>query len=52
MGHALHKTGGWKQACIDNVPLRKGLNDVDGKVVYKGVADAFDLPYQEVENVL
>ena len=43
---------GWKQACIDNVPLRKGLNVVDGKVVYKGVAEAFDLPFQEVETVL
>ncbi len=43
---------GWKQACIDNVPLRKGLNVVDGKVVYEGVAEAFNLPYVEVENVL
>ena len=43
---------GWKQACIDNQPLRKGLNVVDGKVVYEGVAEAFDLPYVEVENVL
>ncbi len=43
---------GWKQACIDSVPLRKGLNVVDGKVVYKGVAEAFDLPYTDVENVL
>ncbi len=43
---------GWKQACIDNVPLRKGLNVVDGKVVYEGVAEAFNLPYIEVENVL
>ena len=43
---------GWKQACIDNEPLRKGLNVVDGKVVYEGVAEAFDLPYQAVETVL
>ena len=43
---------GWKQACIDSVPLRKGLNVVDGKVVYKGVAEAFDLPYEKVESVL
>jgi len=43
---------GWKQACIDSEPLRKGLNVVDGKVVYKGVAEAFDLPYQKVETVL
>ena len=43
---------GWKQACIDNEPLRKGLNVVDGKVVYEGVAEAFNLPYQKVETVL
>lgn len=43
---------GWKQACIDCVPLQKGLNVVDGKVVYKGVAEAFNLPYVKVESVL
>jgi alanine dehydrogenase len=43
---------GWKQACIDDASLRKGLNVVDGKIVYKGVAEAFDLPYQQVETVL
>jgi alanine dehydrogenase len=43
---------GWKQACIDSLPLRKGLNVVDGEVVYKGVADAFNLPLVEVESVL
>jgi len=43
---------GWKQACRDSEPLRKGLNVVDGKVVYKGVAEAFDLDYTPVENVL
>ncbi len=43
---------GWKQACIDNEPLRYGLNVVDGKVVYEGVAEAFDLPYVKVEEVL
>ncbi len=43
---------GWKKACIDSVPLRKGLNVVEGKVVYKGVAEAFNLPYQEVETIL
>jgi len=43
---------GWKQACIDSVPLRKGLNVVDGKVVYKGVAEAFNLPFEKVESVL
>lgn len=43
---------GWKQACKDDEPLRKGLNVVNGKVVYKGVADAFGLPYEEVNSVL
>lgn len=43
---------GWKQACIDSIPLQKGLNVVDGKVVYKGVANAFNLPYEKVKTVL
>lgn len=43
---------GWKQACKENIALRKGLNIVKGKVVYKGVADAFDLKYTEAETVL
>ncbi len=43
---------GWKQACIDSVPLRKGLNVVEGKVVYEGVAEAFNLPLEKVESVL
>ncbi|WP_241558255.1 alanine dehydrogenase [Mariniphaga sediminis] len=43
---------GWKQACSDNLSLRKGLNVVDGKVVYKGVAEAFNLSHENVESVL
>jgi alanine dehydrogenase len=43
---------GWKQACIDSEPLRKGLNIVYGKVVYEGVAEAFNLPYQDAKTVL
>ncbi|WP_372773654.1 alanine dehydrogenase [Mangrovibacterium sp.] len=43
---------GWKQACQDNMPLRKGLNVVDGKVVYEGVAEAFGLPYTPVDSIL
>ena len=39
---------GWKQACRDNEELRKGLNIVEGKVVYKPVADAWNLPYDEL----
>lgn len=43
---------GWKKACNDNLPLRKGLNIINGQVVYKGVADAFNLPYHEVDAFL
>jgi alanine dehydrogenase len=43
---------GWKKACNDNLELKLGLNVVDGKVVYKGVADAFNLPLSLVEEVL
>ncbi|WP_321288617.1 alanine dehydrogenase [uncultured Sunxiuqinia sp.] len=43
---------GWKLACKENGPLRKGLNVVEGKVVYKGVSDAFDLPFVAVDSVL
>jgi len=43
---------GWKQACADNNELKLGLNVVNGRVVYKGVAEAFGLEYVPVENVL
>lgn len=43
---------GWKKACSDNKELKLGLNVVGGKVVYKGVAEAFNLNYTPVEEVL
>ncbi|MBK9491247.1 MAG: alanine dehydrogenase [Haliscomenobacter sp.] len=43
---------GWQKACQDNLPLRKGLNVVNGKVVYQGVADAFGLDYVDVNSVI
>ncbi len=43
---------GWQQACRDNSDLKLGLNVVDGKIVYKGVADAFNLPLTDVSTVL
>ena len=36
---------GWKKACLENKALAKGLNIVNGKVVYKEVAEAFNLEY-------
>lgn len=43
---------GWEQACRDSQPLKLGLNVVKGSVVYKGVADAFDMPLERVEQYL
>jgi alanine dehydrogenase len=43
---------GWKKACADNEELRLGLNVVDGKVVYKGVSDAFGLPLHDLKEVM
>lgn len=43
---------GWKRACQDSLPLRKGLNIVGGEVVYQGVADAFGLDYTDVESLM
>ena len=43
---------GWQKACKENNELKLGLNVVNGKVVYKGVADAFGLEYSDVETVL
>ncbi len=43
---------GWKGACQMRKELIPGLNIINGKVVYKGVAEAFNLPYHEVEQFL
>jgi alanine dehydrogenase len=43
---------GWKKACQENEEIKLGLNVHDGKLVYKAVCDAFDLPYTPVEDVL
>ncbi|MFT5617052.1 MAG: alanine dehydrogenase [Arenicella sp.] len=42
---------GWKKACNENRELELGLNIVGGKVVYKAVAEAFNLDYVPVEEV-
>ncbi|MBB3700701.1 alanine dehydrogenase [Flammeovirga yaeyamensis] len=43
---------GWEKACAENVELKKGLNIINGTVVYKAVADAFGLEYKDVEEML
>jgi len=41
---------GWVDACKHNDELKLGLNIIRGDVVYKAVADEFDLPYVEVSK--
>jgi alanine dehydrogenase len=43
---------GWKKACSESMPLRKGLNIIEGKVVYPAVAEAFGLPLDNVDSFL
>jgi alanine dehydrogenase len=43
---------GWKKACQESLELRNGLNVMFGDVVYKGVSDAFNLPYTDVKKYL
>ncbi|MEZ4903378.1 MAG: alanine dehydrogenase [Spirosomataceae bacterium] len=43
---------GWHKACLQNEDLRKGLNVINGKVVYKAVADAWNLAYTPLEGVI
>lgn len=39
---------GWRRACRENAELALGLNIVEGKVVYKSVADAWNLPFEPI----
>jgi len=43
---------GWKQALREDGALLKGLNVVDGKVTYQGVAEAFGMEYHAPEQFL
>lgn len=43
---------GYIRACLDNEALKRGVNTIDGKVVYRAVADAQGLPYVVVDDVL
>ncbi|MEY2734511.1 MAG: hypothetical protein RL340_1570 [Gemmatimonadota bacterium] len=45
-------TKGWKQALREDGALLKGLNVVDGKVTYQGVAEAFGMEYHAPEQFL
>lgn len=42
---------GYERACLENLALAKGLNVVSGKVTYKAVAEAHQLPYTPLEKI-
>lgn len=43
---------GVEQACKENEAICKGLNMYKGKVTFKGVSEAFDLPYTSPEEAI
>jgi alanine dehydrogenase len=43
---------GWKKAMQDSREIALGANVIDGEITYKGVAEAFDMPYAGVEKFL
>ncbi|MGD9210813.1 MAG: alanine dehydrogenase [Desulfobacteraceae bacterium] len=43
---------GWKKAMQENSEIKLGANIVDGKVTYRGVAEAFGLKYVPIEELL
>lgn len=43
---------GYKQACLDNEALRKGINTLDGYVTYQAVAESHNLHYDDALSLL
>lgn len=43
---------GFEQVIKTNNEIKLGLNIVDGKIVYKGVAEAFDFQYTPIDKVI
>jgi alanine dehydrogenase len=51
--YALQIAGkGYQKAAAENPEIAKGINIVDGKVTYAGVAEAFGLKYEPLESVI
>ena len=43
---------GFKQACLENEALLKGLNTLDGHVTHAGVAKSHQMPYTDPKELL
>ncbi len=42
----------YEKAVKTNHEIKLGLNVIDGKIVYKGVSDAFDFKYHDVDSII
>jgi len=42
---------GWKKAATEDLSLANGINLVEGRITYEGVAKAFDLPYMPLKKL-
>jgi len=43
---------GWQEVSRNNSGIKAGLNVVAGKVTYAGVAEAFNMQYTDIEELL
>jgi alanine dehydrogenase len=43
---------GWRRAMQENNEIRLGANIINGLVTYKGVADAFEMPYTPIDELI
>ena len=43
---------GWKNASIENMEIRSGINIISGKVVNKNVSDAFGVKYYDLNKII
>jgi len=43
---------GWKKAVMENKALARGVNVLNGKITYKAVSEAHNLPYHPLDQVL
>ena len=43
---------GWKKSAPGNTVMKVGLNTVEGKITYQGVAEDFEMEYVSVDDVL
>jgi alanine dehydrogenase len=43
---------GWKKAMNENPEIKAGANVVEGKVTYKGVAEAFGFKHVDIGNLM